>query len=348
MLKDSLAKILFLRFALIPGSRSGERSYSRIGNILFLWSGLILIAVLLPFFLPAYFTHVLIMILFYAYLGTSWNILGGYTGQFSFGHAAFFGIGAYTSTLIFANWGVSPWIGMIFGGILGMLLGLLIGSLSFHYGLRGPYFALATLAFAELLRLISLNLELTGKAMGILLPLRGDAPLYFQHESKIFYYFVILLMFTGSLWLAWHIERGKMGDYFAAIREDEDSAEAIGVNTFSYKLLAILISGFLTALGGTFYAQYFLYIDPTIAFGVGNSIEIILRPIVGGMGTVYGPVIGALVLGPLGEVTRGLLGGYQGVYLMIYGAILVGVIIFLPKGIYGWFINLRQRYKEEK
>ncbi len=308
--------------------------------------GLILIVVLLPFFLPPYFIHVLVMIFFYAYLGTSWNILGGYAGQFSFGHAAFFGIGAYTSTLVFVNLGINPWLGMIFGGLLGMLLGLLIGSLCFHYGLRGPYFALATLAFSELLRLISLNLGLTGKAVGILIPLKGNAPLYFQHESKIFYYFVILLMFIGVLWITRVIDKGKFGDYLAAIREDEDSAEAIGVNTFAYKLLAILISGFLTALGGTFYAQYFLYIDPAIAFGVGNSIEIFLRPIVGGMGTVYGPIIGAFVLGPLGEVTRGLLGGYQGVHLMIYGAILVSVIIFLPNGIYGWLRSLKKKHRD--
>jgi branched-chain amino acid transport system permease protein len=288
------------------------------------------------------------MILFYGYLGTSWNILGGYAGQFSFGHAAFFGIGAYASTLAFVNWNITPWIGMVFGGLLGMLLGLLIGSLCFHYGLRGPYFALATLAFSELLRLISLNLDLTGKAMGILIPLKGDAPLYFQHESKIFYYFVILLMFIGALWITRRIDGGKIGDYFSAIREDEDAAEAIGVDSFVYKLLAISLSGFLTALGGTFYAQYFLYIDPAVTFGIGNSIEIFLRPIVGGMGTVYGPIIGALVLGPLGEVTRGMLGGYQGVHLMIYGAILVSVIIFLPNGIYGWLRSLKKRYKDEK
>ena len=222
---------------------------------------------------PSYFVHVLIMILFYGFLGTSWNILGGYAGQFSFGHAAFFGIGAYTSTLIFVNWGISPWIGMVFGGLLGMLLGLLIGSLCFHYGLKGPYFALATLAFAELLRLISLNLDLTGKAMGILIPLKGNAPLSFQHESKIFYYFVILLTFIGVLWVARWIDREKFGDYFAVIWEDEDSAEAIGVNTFAYKLLGILISGFLTALGGTFYAQYFLYIDPEVTFGIAPLLK---------------------------------------------------------------------------
>jgi branched-chain amino acid transport system permease protein len=180
--------------------------------------------------------------------------------------------------------------------------------------------------------------------MGILIPLKGNAPLSFQHESKIFYYFVILLMFIGVLWVARWIDTGKIGDYLAAIREDEDSAEAIGVNTFSYKLLAILISGFLTALGGTFYAQYFLYIDPPVTFGVDTSIEIFLRPIVGGMGTVYGPIIGSFVLGPLGEVTRGILGGYHGVHLMIYGAILVGVIIFLPNGIYGWLSSLKKKH----
>jgi len=314
-------------------------------KVFFFWFGLILIAVLLPFLLPSYFVHVLIMILFYGFLGTSWNILGGYAGQFSFGHAAFFGIGAYASTLAFVNWNLTPWIGMVLGGLLGMLLGLVIGFLCFHYGLRGPYFALATLAFAELLRLISLNLDLTGKAVGILIPLKGNAPLSFQHESKIFYYFVILLMFIGVLWVARWIDRGRIGDYFAAIREDEDSAEAIGVNTSAYKLLGILVSGFLTALGGTFYAQYFLYIDPEVTFGIGTSIEIFLRPIVGGMGTVYGPIVGSLVLGPLGEVTRGILGGYHGVHLMIYGAILVGVIVFLPKGIYGWLDGFIRGHK---
>jgi len=314
-------------------------------KVFFFWFGLILIAVLLPFLLPSYFVHVLIMILFYGFLGTSWNILGGYAGQFSFGHAAFFGIGAYASTLAFVNWNLTPWIGMVLGGLLGMLLGLVIGFLCFHYGLRGPYFALATLAFAELLRLISLNLDLTEKAVGILIPLKGNAPFSFQHESKIFYYFVILLMFIGVLWVARWIDRGRIGDYFAAIREDEDSAEAIGVNTSAYKLLGILMSGFLTALGGTFYAQYFLYIDPEVTFGIGTSIEIFLRPIVGGMGTVYGPIIGALVLGPLGEVTRGILGGYHGVHLMIYGAILVGVIVFLPKGIYGWLDGFIRGHK---
>ena len=314
-------------------------------KVFFFWFGLILIAVLLPFLLPSYFVHVLIMILFYGFLGTSWNILGGYAGQFSFGHAAFFGIGAYASTLAFVNWNLTPWIGMVLGGLLGMLLGLVIGFLCFHYGLRGPYFALATLAFAELLRLISLNLDLTEKAVGILIPLKGNAPFSFQHESKIFYYFVILLMFIGVLWVARWIDRGRIGDYFAAIREDEDSAEAIGVNTSAYKLLGILMSGFLTALGGTFYAQYFLYIDPEVTFGIGTSIEIFLRPIVGGMGTVYGPIIGALVLGPLGEATRGILGGYHGVHLMIYGAILVGVIVFLPKGIYGWLDGFIRGHK---
>ena len=314
-------------------------------KVFFFWFGLILIAVLLPFLLPSYFVHVLIMILFYGFLGTSWNILGGYAGQFSFGHAAFFGIGAYASTLAFVNWNLTPWIGMVLGGLLGMLLGLVIGFLCFHYGLRGPYFALATLAFAELLRLISLNLDLTEKAVGILIPLKGNAPFSFQHESKIFYYFVILLMFIGVLWVARWIDRGRIGDYFAAIREDEDSAEAIGVNTSAYKLLGILMSGFLTALGGTFYAQYFLYIDPEVTFGIGTSIEIFLRPIVGGMGTVYGPIIGALVLGPLREVTRGILGGYHGVHLMIYGAILVGVIVFLPKGIYGWLDGFIRGHK---
>lgn len=265
----------------------------------------------------------------------AWNILGGYAGQFSFGHAAFFGIGAFTSTLLQIHVGVNPWIGMFLAGIAGLLLGLFIGSLSFRYGLRGPYFALAMLALAEMLRLLAVEWMAVKYPLGITIPLKGDSFWSFQFTSKVPYYYISLLMMAMVLYLTREIEGRRMGSYFKAIRENENAAEVLGIDVFKYKLLAMAISSFLTAVGGTFYAQYYLTIEEESAFGVGISIEVLLGPIIGGAGTVLGPVLGAGILEILSEVTRNNLGAYSGVHLMVYGAILIFVIIFLPSGILG-------------
>jgi branched-chain amino acid transport system permease protein len=268
-------------------------------------------------------------------LGSSWNILGGYAGQFSFGHATFFGLGAYTSTILFMRLGISPWVGMVLGGILSMFVGIFIGFICFRYGLKGPFFALATLAFAEMFRVAALTIPFTGKAMGILITIKGTSLVAFQFQQKIHYYYIILAFNVFIVLVTHLIENGKLGDYFEAIKEDEDASEALGIDTLKYKIIAISISSFLTALGGTFYAQYLFYIDPDICFGVHNSIEIFIRPILGGLGTVYGSFVGSLILGPLSELTRGLLGGYSGMHLMLFGAVLVVVIIFSPRGVIG-------------
>jgi len=286
-------------------------------------------------FLNDYFLHVLIMMFLYSYLGTSWNILGGYTGQFSFGNTAFFGIGAYVSTILLVNWRISPWIGMIGGALLGLAVGLFIGFLCFRYGLKGPFFALATLAFAEMLRIGTLNLNITGKAMGMLIPLEGNSFELFQFTSKLPYYYIILFMATGMVIINYLISGAKLGDCFEAIREDPDSAMALGIDIFKYKMIAMAISSFFTAMGGTFYAQYMFYIDPEICFGVHNSVEIFIRPILGGLGTVMGPTLGAFFLAPISEITRNLLGSYSGLYLMIYGILFIVAIIFFPTGISG-------------
>jgi len=306
----------------------------KLNNRLVIAAILFIFVVIAPF-LNDYFLHVLIMMFLYSYLGTSWNILGGYTGQFSFGHTAYFGIGAYVSTILLFNWKISPWIGMICGAFLGLIFGLFIGFLCFRYGLRGPYFALATLAFAEMLRIGALNLEITGKAMGILIPLEGDSFWLFQFTNKLPYYYIILCMATGIVLINYIISNAKLGDCFEAIREDPDSAMALGIDTFKYKMIAIALSSFFTTMGGTFYAQYMFYIDPEICFGVHNSIEIFLRPILGGLGTVMGPTLGAFLLAPISEITRNFLGSYSGVYLMIYGILFIMVIIFFPRGIVG-------------
>jgi branched-chain amino acid transport system permease protein len=290
----------------------------------------------LPPILPKYALEVLISILFFGYLGACWNILGGYGGQFSFGHAAFFGIGAYTSTLLFLHWGLTPWLGMLAGGALATAFGLLAGYLSFRYGLRGPYFSLVTLAFAEMLRVVAVNWKAVGSSLGLVVPNRGSAPAMFLFADKLPYYYVIFAMALAALWITWTIERSRMGYALAAVRENEDAAEAAGVDALSTKLRAMAVSSFLTALGGTFYAQYFAYIDPSLTFGPAISIGGLLPAIVGGAGTVAGPLLGSFVLTPISEVTRAVLRGRAGGDIMLYGLILILVISFLPNGLMGW------------
>jgi branched-chain amino acid transport system permease protein len=299
-------------------------------SVLLACLGLLLI---LPFFLKPYMLDVMIVIFLFALLANAWDIIGGYAGQLSLGHAAFFGIGAYTSTYLFVNHGISPWIGMLFGALLATLAGFILGFLCFRYELKGPFFALATLAFAEVLRLVAMNWSVIRGSLGILIPLSHSSFINFTFFHKINYYYIICFMMIFSTLIVYFIDRSKMGLYLMAIRENEDAAESAGVNTTKYKLWAISISAFLTAMGGTFYAQYVMYISPEEVFSVHLSIEIILRPIIGGTGTVLGPVLGAFVLGPLAELVRVYLGGYSGVHLMVYGIIVIAVVLFLPNGI---------------
>ena len=289
----------------------------------------------LPFLAGPTLLHLCIIVFFYAFLGQAWNILGGYAGQFSFGHAAFFGLGAYTSTLLNLHLGLTPWLGMLAAAGVGGAFGLFSGLLSFRYGLRGPYFALVMLAFAEMLRILAENWSAVGGSVGILIPLRGNAPLQFQFASKVPFYYIVLAMLLGATALTYGIQHSRLGYYFQAIRENEEAAEALGVDSFRCKMIAMAISAALTAMGGTFYAQYLLYIDPEITLGTTISVEILLRPIIGGAGTVLGPLLGSLVLTPFSEISKTLFRGYIGVHLMFFGALLIAVIMFLPQGIMG-------------
>jgi branched-chain amino acid transport system permease protein len=288
-----------------------------------------------------YVVGLLTLIFFFAFVGQGWNILGGYAGQFSFGHALFFGIGAYTSSLGFAKAGLSPWIGMWAGAALAVGVGLLTGHLSFRYGLRGAYFALVMLAFAEIGRVAATNWDWVGGSFGILVPLRGHAPAVFQFGDKRYFYYVILAMLlavTGGVAL---LARSRLGYQMLAIRENEAAAAALGVNPYRVKLTAMALSAAVTALGGAFYAQYFSYVDPAIGFGPTNSIEILLRPIIGGAGTVWGPLLGSVLLGLLGEATREAVKSIAGLHLMLYGAILMLAVAFLPDGVMGWIDRKR-------
>ena len=284
-----------------------------------------------------YYLHVLVGVLLSAYLASAWNIVCGYTGQLSLGHAALCGIGGYVSTLLFINTGLSPWIGMFLGAFGATAVGVFVGYPCFR--LRGPYFALTTIAFAEILRIWVENteevfgVELRG-AQGILVPLKGQSPWLFQFTSKLPYYYIIIVMLLVLMAITLWMERSRMGFYLKAIRADQDAAEALGINATRYLLSAMALSSFLTALGGSFYAQYFRYINPERNMGLDLSIEIALMGIVGGQGTVLGPVLGAFLLTPAGEISRGFLGGkLMGLHLVIYGLVLVLAVLFLPKGL---------------
>lgn len=295
---------------------------------------LVLALHILPWVVPS-ILHIMIMIFLFALMGQGWNVLGGYAGQFSFGHSLFFGLGAYVSSLFYVHVGLSPWIGILFSCAAGIILGWFIGFLSFRYGLKGPFFALIMLAFAEIFHMIAMGWKAVGGALGILIPLKGNAPFLMQFLNKEPFYFLTLWMMIGSLFFVYKLSGTRTGLYFLATREDHDAAEAIGVNTFRSQMMAMAFSAGMTAMGGTIYAQYLLYIDPDSTFGVVNSVEIMLRPIIGGPGTILGPLLGSVLLTPLSEITRLAFQAYSGVHLMIYGIILVIVIMFLPDGIIG-------------
>lgn len=289
---------------------------------------------ILPFYVGTYVLHLMILIFLYAYLGQSWNILSGYAGQLSLGHGTFFGIGAYTSTLLFMHLGLTPWAGIFVGAILAALCGIVISFMSFHFGLKSHFFALATIAFAEIFRLCANTFQSIGGAQGLLVPLKGNSPLLFQFIEKEPYYYIALTMMLFSMGVVYLLEKSRYGFYFIAIRENEESAKALGINTLKFKIVATTISAFLTALGGTFYAQYVLYIDPQGTFGVNVSIDIVLRAIIGGMGTIFGPVLGSFVLSPLSEIIQSVIGvGRSGVYMMVYGVVLMAVCLVMPNGI---------------
>jgi branched-chain amino acid transport system permease protein len=286
----------------------------------------------------------LVMALLIALAGQGWNLLGGYGGQYSFGHAAFFGTGAYATAILQVRYGVNAWLGLVVGIAAGMLVGAAIGGMTFRSGLRGSYFSLVTLAFAEVLRIVASVAPITGAGVGTLikLDLRPEA---FQFQSRAPFYWIALAFVGVSLIVVRTIEESRFGVYLVAIRENEDAAQALGVNTFVLKLAAMTISAAITAAAGCFYAQYFLFIDAPIAYGPWISIDALLAPIVGGVGTLFGPLIGALVIRTLGEVTKLLTGGAPGLDLMIYGVVLIAVVGLAPRGVAGL---LRRALRSER
>jgi len=303
------------------------------------------IALVLPLVVKSSFAiDIFIRILLFSFLGVAWNLMGGYAKQLSLGHAAYFGLGAYTSTLMQVNYGISPWIGMIAGGVIAMLASLPIGWLCFR--LRGPYFTIATIATAQALMLIFLKFrDFAWGAEGTTIPNLGNAPLMMQFEAKPAYYYVVLGLLAVGLAITYAIEKSWMGYYLVAIGEDEDAAEAIGVNAPSMKRNIYMISAFLTALGGTFYTQYIYFIDPATAFSFNISIEAALVSIVGGIGTLWGPVIGTILLETTSTLLQSWLGSsLGGLQLTVYSLILMAVILWRPTGLIGIVTEAYQRY----
>lgn len=313
-----------------------------------------------PLFLGGASLEVAIRILLFGMLSTAWNVMAGYAGLFSFGHAAYFGLGAYSGAYLLVEHGLSPWIGMAVGMVLGGAFAALTGFLSFRYKLTGAYFVLTTFAFAEMLRLIALNLDLVNRAVGFRVPIVRDAgfwDLQFSPGSPAYYY-VVMGMLVVTLFATITLMRSRSGYYIVAIRDNEDAAASLGLNPLRYKLIAVTFSGALTAAGGTFYFQLLFFVDPPVAFGPGISVEILLPAIVGGMGTMWGPLVGSALLVPLSEFTSGLvrsppeflgfLQGRSGVDLMMFGALLIAIIIFLPKGVYGTIAEKARVMKARK
>ena len=295
---------------------------------------LILLAALAPLALPSQFLVNLAMLTaFSALLGQGWNISGGFGGLTSFGHAAFFGIGAYTAAILQTRYALKPWFGLPAGAILGAAVAAAIGIAAFRAGLRGSYFALVTLAFSEVFRIIANSAEITRGGLGILIPLRPGLT-NFQFADRRASYAVTLALLAAATSVALWLRRSRFGARLIAVRENEDAASALGVDLVGTKVRALALSGAITATAGVLYAQTFLYVDPSIAFGIERSVEMLLVAMIGGAGTVWGPVLGAIVLHIIEDSSRALI-DTPGFAPMLYGMVLLAVVAFLPGGIAG-------------
>ena len=283
-----------------------------------------------------------ILVLMAAQLGVAWNIVGGYAGQISLGHAAFFGVGAYTATILFMNFGITPWLGIPAGGLVAALIGLVVGWPCFR--LKGHYFAMATIAIAEIVQIFFTNWEYAGAAVGLSLPMNQRGWWVMIFNDKASYYWLALGLLVFSLAVNFVIEKSFLGYYFRAIKDEPDAARSLGVGLLVFKQLALFASSFLTALGGGLYAFKELYIDPPSVLSTGLSIKMALAAILGGVGTLFGPVVGGVVLTAIEEGSRSFFGGSgRGTDLILYALIIIGVAIYYPRGIVGWFVERRAR-----
>lgn len=280
--------------------------------------------------------HIFVLLCTFAALATAWNIVGGFAGQLSLGHAVFYGIGAYSAVLLMMKFQISPWIGMMFGALLSSAVSLLVSYPCFR--LRGPFFALATIAVLEVVRLLAIHQTgLTGGSSGLAAPLNIGLKWMMVREKWI--YLVISFGFLlVTLRVSWWIKNSRLGYYLVAVREREDAAMAVGVNSVKVKLIAVAISAFLTSLVGSFQAMYLTFLDPSSAFSLELSIQVAMFALIGGLGTVFGPLVGTVLVLPIAELARGWLSEVgNGFHGLVYGVVLVIVVLTIPKGLVGRF-----------
>ncbi len=296
---------------------------------------------------PLFFTlpfprHLMIMIFLYASMGLAWNMIGGYAGQISLGHAVYFGAGAYTSTLLLMKLGVSPWVGMLAGGVLSIGIAYIIGYPCFK--LAGHYFAIATIAIGEIVQQWMRNWDWSGAAVGLTLPILPESLINLEfHSSKVPYYYIAFAIFILTIGATVVIDRSKLGYYFKAIKGDLEGARSLGIDVTKYKFYALALSAFFTSICGSFYAQYVLFIDPDSVFPMLLSIIVCLIATLGGVGTVLGPVIGAFILIPISEFTRiHFGGGGRGTDMIIYGFLIMIISIYQPFGVIGLFRRFKR------
>lgn len=302
---------------------------------------LIALLLALPLVASTYIVSVMVLVLFAAYLGQAWNIMMGYVGLLSIGHALYVGLGAYTAAALFVHYGLPPWIGMVAGMTVASLAGTVIGALSFRFGLTGVYFALLTIAFAEFTRILFDHFSWVGASSGLFLPVKNlaQADLVDLRGPPAMFYYLMLALVAAALALSRMLIRSRIGFYWQAIREDQDAAEALGINVFRYKLAAVALSAAMTAIAGAIEAFYYNNLYPSSVFAIGNSVELMSAPIVGGLGTLGGPLIGALLLTVLGETMTTLTAGLHidGLKQWTYGAVLLAIVVLQPGGIWPWF-----------
>ena len=300
------------------------------------------LALVLPMVVDSSHLNMVILVLMAAQLGVAWNMVGGYAGQVSLGHAAFVGLGAYTSTLLLIKFGINPWIGVVAGGCVAALLSLAFGWSCFR--LKGHYFAMATIAVAELVQIFFTEWEYGGTAVGLYVPMDHQGWLWMNFATKLPYYWLalglLLITLAANLW----IERSYLGYYFRAIKDEPDAARSVGVNIARYKQIALSLSAFFSAMGGSLYAQKELYIDPNSVLSTALSIKMALVAILGGVGTLFGPVLGSVVLTSIEEFTRILFGGTgRGTDVIIYASMIIVIAVFYPTGLLGWFRSFKER-----
>ncbi len=294
----------------------------------------------LPLAADRYVLSVLTLVFYFAYVGQAWNLMMGYAGQLSLGHALYVGLGGYVAALLWLDFGIGPWLGVFAACAVAAAFGAAIGWLGFRFGIAGVYFALLTIAFAEFTRIGFDHLRFTGGAAGLFIPYEGAriGEWWNLRGGQLLFYYLALALAAGATALVARLARSRLGYQWLAVREDEIAARAVGVDAFAVKMAAVLISSAMTAVGGVFYAFYYNSLFPSQVFEMARSIELILAPIVGGLGTVFGPVIGAFILTPVGEgliaTTERLGVNVPGAKAMFYGVVLIAIIYAMPGGVW--------------